>query len=91
MFECLGHSDGRTGREFIGYIAEAITEKCAGILAGSHAMNILTDGSQARKTGSDKEMVLVRIERQGNVSILVDMVKKLISFIPRMLFVFFPF
>ena len=28
-------------------------------------MSVLTDGSQARKTGSDKEMVLIRTERAG--------------------------
>ena len=28
-------------------------------------MSLLSDGSQARKTNSDKEMVLVRVERNG--------------------------
>ena len=28
---------------------------------------ILSDGSQARKTGSEKELVLARIEKDGNV------------------------
>ena len=32
----------------------------------SHFMSVLTDGSQAIKTWSDKEMVLVQTERNGN-------------------------
>ena len=28
-------------------------------------MTVLSDGSQARKTGSDKEMVLARVMRKG--------------------------
>ena len=49
-----------TGRlqEFIHYIADAVTEKVAGITASSDFISILSDGSQARKTGSEKEMVL---------------------------------
>ena len=60
-----GHQDGKAAREFIHYIAEAVCEKCAVVLATSNFMSVLTDGSQARKTGSDKEMVLIRIDRQG--------------------------
>lgn len=29
-------------------------------------MSLLTDGSQARKTGDDKEMILTRIEKNGS-------------------------
>ena len=38
---------------------EAITEKIAIIFVSTHFMSVLTEGSQARKTGSDKKMVLV--------------------------------
>ena len=57
--------DGRTGREFVHCIAEAVKEKCAVILASSNFMSILSDGSQARKTGKEKELVLIRCERNG--------------------------
>ena len=53
-------------QEFISYIAEAIIEKVAIILASAHFMSVWTDGSQARKTGSDKEMFLVQMQRNGN-------------------------
>ena len=65
-FSLIGHDDGKTAQEFISYIAEAITEKVAIIFTIAHFMSVLADGSQARKTGSDKEMVLVRTHRNGN-------------------------
>ena len=65
-FSLIGHNNGKTAQEFISYITEAITEKVAIILASAHFMSILADGSQARKTGSNKEMVLVRTLRNGN-------------------------
>ena len=49
-----------------GVIAGAITKKVAIILASAHFVSVLTHGSQTRKTGSDKEMVLVRTQRNGN-------------------------
>lgn len=57
--------DGRSGREFVHCIAEAVREKCAVVLASGYFMSILSDGSQARKTGREKELVLVRTERSG--------------------------
>ena len=59
------NEDGRTGREFVHCIAQAVREKTAIILASGHFMSILSDGSQARKTGKEKELVLVRTERNG--------------------------
>ena len=42
---------------------------CAGKMCscvrGGHFMSILSDGNQARKTGKEKELVLVRTERNG--------------------------
>ena len=60
-----GKHDGRSAREFITSIYKAVTEKVAVILASKHAMSLLSDGSQARKTNADKELVLVRVERHG--------------------------
>ena len=34
-------------------------------MASSHFFILLSNGSEARKTGSDKELVLIRIERDG--------------------------
>ena len=43
----------------------AISEKVAAVVASCHFISILMDGSQARKTKSEKEMVLIRSERNG--------------------------
>ena len=56
--------NGRTGREFVHCIAEAVKEKWV-ILGSSNFFPILSDGSQARKTKSEKELVLICTERNG--------------------------
>ena len=60
-----GKEDGKAGREFVHCIAEAVQEKCAVILSGTDFFSILSDGSQARKTKAEKELVLIRTERNG--------------------------
>ena len=57
--------DGRSGKEFVHCIAQAVREKCAVVLGSGSFMSILSDGSQARKTGKEKELVLIRTERNG--------------------------
>ena len=57
--------DGRSGREFVHCIAEAVREKSALILGSVDFFSILSDGSQARKTKAEKELVLIRTERNG--------------------------
>ena len=57
--------DGRSVREFVHCIAAAVQEKTALILGSANFFSILTDGSQARKTKSEKELVLIRTERNG--------------------------
>ena len=47
------------------FIAEAIKEKWVAILTSSNVMSLLTEGFQAWKTGSEKEIVLIWIERAG--------------------------
>ena len=54
----LGHKNGKSGREFILYIANAVKERVVAFLESSDFMSILTDGSQARKTGIDKDRSL---------------------------------
>ena len=61
----LGHDNSNTAREFIEYIGKAVIERCASIIQEANFMTFLSYGSQARKTGSDKEMVLSRVMRKG--------------------------
>ena len=52
-------------KEFINCILTALKEKVAVVLAGSDFMSVLSDGSQAHKTGSEKDLILTRVERGG--------------------------
>ena len=52
-------------REFVHCITQVVKEKCAIILASCNSMSILTDGLQANKTKQEKELALVRTERNG--------------------------
>ena len=61
----IGKDDTRSYREFLTAIDQAVTEKVAVIISSSNFFAVLSDGSQARKTQSDKEMVMVRLERNG--------------------------
>nr|XP_047137620.1 zinc finger protein 862-like [Hydra vulgaris] len=52
-------------RELIKCIATTITEKIAAIVVKKSLISLLSDGSQVRKTGSEKEAILVRVEHAG--------------------------
>lgn len=60
-----GCDSGLVARDLIHEIAESIREKLAIILCSSNAFCCLSDGLQAKKTGSEKELVLVRVIRGG--------------------------
>ena len=60
-----GRDDHRACEEYVSYIAESIRDKLAVILSSAKAFSILTDGSKARKTGMEKELVFVRVIRGG--------------------------
>lgn len=60
-----GKDGSNAAREYIHCIADAMKEKCAAVIAGRHFISILSDGSQARKTNDEKELILVRTERNG--------------------------
>ncbi|CAM1308543.1 Uncharacterised protein at_DN2367, partial [Pycnogonum litorale] len=60
-----GMDNGHAAREFIHEIANAIREKLALIMCSANAFSVLSDGSQARKTGKEKELVLIRLVRGG--------------------------
>ena len=62
LFSHSGKDDTRNVREYLSCITQAIQEKVAAVLASGHFFAVLSDGSQARKTGSDKELVMVRVE-----------------------------
>ena len=56
-----GRDDHRAYEEYVSYIAESIRDKLAVILSSAKAFSILTDGSEAIKTGMEKELVFVRV------------------------------
>lgn len=66
-----GNHNGRTAKALVESIDKAVTEKVRKILNDSPFMSLLTDGSQARKTGDDKEMMLARVERNGGPAYLM--------------------
>ena len=63
-----GKDDCKATGEYFEAISKAVTEKVAAVVASKNAMSLLSDGSQARKTKKEKEMVLIRIERSGEFS-----------------------
>ncbi len=60
-----GRDNNKAAREYIHCIADSVREKCAAVIASKHFMSLMSDGSQARKTGSEKELVMVPVERNG--------------------------
>ena len=66
-----GKDDCKATGEYFDAITKAVTEKVAAVIASKNAMSLLSDGSQARKTKSDKEMVLVRVERNGKCFMII--------------------
>ena len=72
--------DVRMGREFVHFISEVVKENCAVILASSNFISILCDGSQARKTGREKEIMLVRCDRNGIPTYIVPSLLEMENF-----------
>ena len=62
-----GKDENHAVSEYLGSIVTALEGKVAVTMASSHFFILLSDGSQACKIGSDKEFVLIRIERGGIV------------------------
>ncbi|CAM1313488.1 Uncharacterised protein r2_g2404 [Pycnogonum litorale] len=56
---------GKTTNVFTSELANAIRGKLARILDDVHFYNLLTDGSQARKTGQETELVIIRVVKDG--------------------------
>ncbi|XP_077989284.1 zinc finger protein 862-like [Glandiceps talaboti] len=55
----------KKAREFVNFLAQAIRRKIAEVLCSAACFSVLSDGSQARKTGSEKELVLVKTVKAG--------------------------
>ena len=60
-----GYDNGNRAREFVHHLAEAIRYKIKNMLVSGAGFSLLCDGSQARKTKSEKELVLVRCVKDG--------------------------
>ena len=60
-----GKQNEKIAKDLIYCLAEVIKEKLAVILTTKKVFSTLSDGSQARKTGADKELIFVRVERGG--------------------------
>ena len=61
-----GNDSATKAAEFVAGLATAIREHLSNILGSAAAFSVLSDGSQARKTGSEKELIYVRTSRAGN-------------------------
>ena len=71
LFSHSGKDDTCNVREYLSRITQAIQEKVVVVVAGAHFFATLSDGSQAQKTGSEKELVMVCVERNGKVLFLM--------------------
>ena len=60
-----GTDDSKKAAEFVSVIADVIRNKITNIVTNITAFSILSDGSQARKTVLEKELVVVRTSRDG--------------------------
>ena len=69
-----GRDYGRAAKEFIHYISLAVGEHCEELVKDIPFISVLSDGSQARKTNEDKELLLTRVVRNGSpIYILVNL------------------
>lgn len=60
-----GCDNSKKAKQFIHHLANAVRVKIGSILNDSTAFGILCDGTRARKTGSEKELVMVRVVHNG--------------------------
>ena len=61
----LGCDDYRACEGYVSCLAESIRDKLTVILSSSKAFSILTDRSEARKTGMEKKLIFVCVIRGG--------------------------
>ena len=60
-----GYDSQHCARELIHEISNSIREEISKLVADATAFSILSDGSQARKTGSEKELIFIRVMKNG--------------------------
>eukprot|EP00117_Sycon_ciliatum_P050508 scpid58576/ scgid0727/ len=60
-----GCDSSHKAREFVRLLSATMQKKIASIISSSTAFSVLSDGLQARKTRSEKELVLVRLVKEG--------------------------
>lgn len=60
-----GYDSVSKARELVCHLASAISYKIAEMLTSSAAFSVLCDGSQARKTNNEKELILARCLKDG--------------------------
>ncbi|XP_065654267.1 uncharacterized protein LOC136080862 [Hydra vulgaris] len=66
-----GKDNNKAALEYISCIASAIKEKVAKIVNETNFFSILSNGSQARKTKDEKELIIVRVECEGTPACFV--------------------
>ena len=71
LFSHSGKDEIRNVREYLSCITQAIQERVAAMLASANLFVVLSDGSEAQRSGSDKELVMVCVERNGKIVFLI--------------------
>ena len=72
VFCLAGEQDHHTAKKLITAIFQVVTKKCCEIIYSKPFFGLLTDGSQARKTADDKEMVLLKTDYKGLYDFLYE-------------------
>ena len=67
-----GKDNHHAAAEFVQYLADEVREKLTQHLDKSNFVSILSDGSQARKVKSEKELVLTHVIKNGVPTYLVS-------------------
>ena len=70
----------KAARALVKAIGQAVKEKVSTIIQASNFISVLSDGSQARKTGSDKELILTRTALNGKPVFLVTSLADMSSY-----------
>ncbi|KAK6192681.1 hypothetical protein SNE40_004112 [Patella caerulea] len=60
-----GVQDSNKAREFINEIATSMRKKLCDVINETKFFTVLSDGSQARKTGHEKELIMIKTVRDG--------------------------
>ena len=72
IFYLAGEHDHCTAKKLLSAIFQVVTKKCCEIINSKPFFGLLTDKSQARKTGTDKEMILLKTDYKGLYDFLYE-------------------